>query len=80
MYLPILETLNNKTSKYFLVVITNQGMIKKMDLADIVNTTPSGILYTKLNKGDFVKDIVIANHKSDVIVYTHSKAIRITID
>ena len=51
-----------------------------MDLDDLINTTPSGIIYSKLNKGDSICDIVIANHKSDIIVYTKSKALRISID
>ena len=80
MYLPILENLANKTSKYFIVTVTKQGLIKKMDLDDVLSATPSGIIYSKLNKGDYVCDIIIANHKSDVIVYTKSKALRISID
>ena len=80
MYHPIIEALANKQSKYFIVVITKAGLIKRMDLDDFLNTTPSGILYSKLNQGDYVKDIVIANHKSDVIIYTKSKALRISIN
>ena len=80
MYLPILEELANKTSKYFVVTVSKQGLIKKMDLDDLINTTPSGIIYSKLNKGDSICDIVIANHRSDIIVYTKSKALRISID
>ena len=80
MYYPIIETLANKQSKYFIIVITKNGLIKRMDLDDMLTTTPSGILYTKLNQGDFVKDIIIANHKSDVVVYTKSKALRFSIE
>ena len=80
MYLPILEELANKASKYFVVTVSKQGLIKKMDLDDLINATPSGIIYSKLNKGDSICDIVIANHKSDIIVYTKSKALRISID
>ena len=80
MYLPILEELANKTSKYYIITISKQGYIKRMDLDDIINTTPSGIIYSKLNKDDSICDIVIANYKSDVIVYTKSKAIRFNIE
>ena len=80
MYLPIIENLANKSSKYFIVTVTKQGLIKKMDLDDIISATPSGIIYSKLNKGDSVCDIIIANHKSDVIIYNKTKAIRISID
>ena len=80
MYVPILEMLNNKTSKYFIVVITAQGLIKKMDLDDIINATPSGLIYSKINKGDVIVDIIIANHKSDIVIYNKSKALRISIN
>lgn len=80
IYLPIVEELANKTSKYFIVTVTKQGLIKKMDLDDMLSATPSGIIYSKLNKGDNVADIVIANHKSDIIIYTSTKALRISID
>jgi DNA gyrase/topoisomerase IV subunit A len=80
MYLPIIEALNEKNSKYFLVVVSKAGLIKKIDLADIINTTPSGIIYSKLNPGDEVCEVLIANCKSDVVVYTKSKALRISMD
>lgn len=80
MYLPILEELANKRSKYFVVTVTRKGLIKRMDLDDILNATPSGIIYSKLNKDDNICDLVIANHKSDVIIYTKSKALRISIE
>ena len=80
MYLPIIEHLQNKSSKYFVVTVTKNGLIKRMDIDDIVNATPSGIIYSKLNPNDMVCDILIANQKSDVIVYTKSKALRMPID
>ena len=80
MYEPIVETLNNKASKYFIVSITRSGLIKKMDLADILSATSSGIIYSKLNQGDQICDILIANTKSDIVVYTGTKALRFAID
>lgn len=80
MYLPIIEHLHNKSSKYFIVTVTKNGLIKRMDIDDILNATPSGIIYSKLNPNDMVCDILIANHKSDVIVYTKSKALRMPIE
>ena len=80
MYEPIVETLNNKASKYFIVSITRSGLIKKMDLADILSATSSGIIYSKLNQGDQICDILIANAKSDIVVYTGTKALRFAID
>lgn len=80
MYVPIMEHLQNKSSKYFIVTVTRNGLIKRMDIGDVINATPSGIIYSKLNQGDAVCDILIANQKSDVIVYTKSKALRMPIE
>lgn len=80
MYVPILEMLANKKSKYYLSIISTKGLIKRIDLNDIINATPSGIIYTKLNKGDSVKDIIVVNHKSDIVVYTKSKALRMPVE
>ena len=80
MYVPILETFANKKSKYFLSMVTTKGLIKRIDLNDIINATPSGITYTKLNRGDSVKDIIVVNHKSDIVVYTKSKALRMPVE
>ena len=80
MYVPIVEMLADKQSKYYIVTVTKGGLIKRMDLEDVINATPSGIIYSKLNQGDQVCDILIANHKSDIIVYTDSKALRFGID
>ena len=80
MYEPIVEMLNNKASKYFIVTVTKGGLIKKMDLADVLSATPSGIIYSKLNQGDRICDTLIANNKSDIIVYTGTKALRFGID
>lgn len=80
MYLPVLEMLNDKKSKYFMVVVTKGGLIKKIDLADMITATPSGIIYSKLNAGDEVCEVLIANCKSDIVVYTKSKALRVSME
>lgn len=80
MYVPIVEALANKTSKHYIVTVTTKGMIKRMDLDDIINVTPSGIIYSRLNQGDSVKDIIIAGVKNDIVIYTKSKALRMSIN
>lgn len=80
MYVPIVEMLANKQSKYYIITVTKNGLIKRMDLDDVINATPSGIIYSKLNQGDQICDILIANCKSDIIVYTSTKALRFGID
>lgn len=72
--------LASKRTKQFLVVLTSQGWIKKMDLDDFINVPPSGILYTKLNENDFVKDITIVPNSVDIVVYSDKKALRFTME
>ena len=66
MYLPNVKELANKVNeKYFMVVLTEGNTIKKLNLEDFLNVPPSGILYTKLNNGDKVVGVTIAEDKSN---------------
>lgn len=67
-------------NKHYLVTLTNTGLIKRMDLDDFVTVPPSGILYAKLDKGDFIKDIVIAHSSFNLIVYSDRKAVIIPVN
>lgn len=75
-----IQKISKSTNKNFLTVLTSQGCIKKMDLDDFLNVPPSGIIYTKLSDGDFVKDITIIPNDFEVIIYSHKKAIRYGMD
>ena len=63
-----------KDNKHYLITLTNTGLIKRMDLDDFISVPPSGMLYVKLDKPDFVKDIVIAHSNFSLIVYADRKA------
>lgn len=67
-------------TKYFAVILTKSGMIKRLDLQDILSATPSGIVYVKLEDGDSVQDIVIVGTHSDVVVYNKNNALRIACE
>lgn len=77
MYEPMLKDIMKKRLKHFLVIVTQNNRIKKIDIEDIIQAPPSGILYTKLNDGDIVKDISIIPQTFDVVIYTRRKALRI---
>lgn len=79
IYEPDLVKFNEKASKYFLLVATVQGNIKKMDLADFTTIPPSGILYTKLDQNDTVKSILIVNDRFDIVAYAGKSAIRVRV-
>lgn len=76
-YEPVVDKLAKMKTKHFIVVLTKNGNIKRMDLDDIITATPSGIIYVKLEEGDHVQDIMILGQHSDVVVYNKNKALRI---
>ena len=74
----VVKNLSDKghhNNKHYLVTLSNNGCIKRMDLDDFVTVPPSGIMYAKLDSGDFVKDIVIAHSKFSLVVYSDRKAV-----
>lgn len=75
-----LKALSKSLDKQFLVVLTHNGLIKKLDLDDFTTVPPSGIVYNKLEQGDYVKGVMVAGHTNDVIVYSKNKASRININ
>lgn len=76
MYEPTLKAFIDKLHKYYLVTLTRGGYIKKMDLDDFLSANNSGLIYAKLDEGDFIQDVMIINEASDVVVYSTNKAIR----
>lgn len=79
IYEPILIDLSKRVSKQFLVTVTENNYVKKMDLEDFLTVTASGIYYTRLNENDFVRDISIVSDKLDLIIYSRHKALRLNM-
>ena len=80
IYEPDLISLAKTKQKHFLTIVTQNNYIKKMDLDDFMNVAPSGLLYTKVNGDDVVKDVQIVPFDSDIIIYSNKKALRIGMD
>ena len=79
----VLKNLADKghpNNKHYLVTLTNNGLIKRMDLDDFTVVPPSGILYAKLDKGDFMKDIVVAHSNFSLVVYANRKAVIMSVN
>ena len=74
-----LKELSNKTKKFFITTLTHKGNIKRLDLEDFLSVPPSGILYTKLDSDDIVKDISIVVDGCDVVVYSKNTALRMNL-
>lgn len=69
----------NMIKKNSLTVVTAGNCIKKLDLGDFLNVPPSGIIYTKLNNGDYVQDLAIIPDDLDVVLYSNKKALRFSM-
>lgn len=67
-------------NKHYIVTLTTSGLIKRMDLDDFVTVPPSGIIYAKIDKGDSIKDIVIAHSSFNIIVYSDRKAVNMPVN
>lgn len=76
LYSPWIADLAKKKQKHYAIVVTKKNYIKKLDLDDIMIAAPSGIIMTKLNQDDEVKDVVITHEDTDVVVYSDKKALR----
>ena len=79
----VVKNLSSKgqhNNKHYLVTLTNNGLIKRMDLDDFVTVPPSGIIYAKLDQGDYMKDIVIAHSSFNLIVYSDRKAVIMNVN
>lgn len=80
VYEKALEELTKKNNKYFISILTSKGYIKKMDLDDFLAVPPSGIIYSKLEEDDSVRDLSIITIQSDVVIYNcTNKALRINV-
>lgn len=67
-------------NKHYIVTLTHNGLIKRMDLDDFVTVPPSGIIYAKLDQGDYIKDIVIAHSSFNLVVYADRKAVIMNVN
>lgn len=79
LYLPDIEQLSKELSKFYAIILTKNNYIKKLDLQDLTIATPSGIILTKLNSGDELKDVIIASDDMNVIVYSDKKALKFSV-
>ena len=68
--------LSKLKKKWYAVICTENNYIKKVDLEDLLIATPSGIILTKLNDGDSVKEVKLIPNDIDIVIYSKKKALR----
>ena len=60
----------DNVERSYLACITKSGLIKKMDDADFINVTPSGLIYTKLDDNDSVVSVRLCNDQVNFIAFS----------
>lgn len=72
----ILKDIDASPVKTFIYIITEEGYIKRMDIADFLTVNSAGTVYSKLGPGDRVKDIIYMPEECDLIIYARNKVLR----
>ncbi len=62
---------DSTTNKAFVFMATQQGIVKKTDLASFENTLSSGIIAVNLDEGDKLIGARLTNGTNDIILVTH---------
>ena len=73
-----LKTLSSSKTKNFMFIVSMNGYIKKIDIADIVNAPTSGLVFSKVDSGDRLQGILFGPSKMDLLLYTKNKVLRIS--
>ena len=66
-----------KNKHRFIYTLTRDGYIKRMDCTDFENVAVSGLIYTRLDDGDIVSDIMFSDDRLDFLVYAGNKVLRL---
>jgi DNA gyrase subunit A len=72
-----LKALCSSKVKNFIYTVTQQGFIKKIDIEDVVNCPASGIIYARVDPGDYMQAVIFGPSKMDLLFYTSNKIIRL---
>ena len=75
-YEPIFDKVIKSGLKHYLTVLTKLNSIKKLDIEDFTNVSPSGLMYSKVSPEDEVVDVVLAPQSLDCIISSGHKALR----
>lgn len=58
--------------KRFILMVTEQGMVKKTVLSEYSNVRKTGIAAISLQKNDMVKDVKLTDGSQDILIGTHN--------
>lgn len=66
-------------NKNYLVTLTKAGKCKKMDFEDFISIPSSGLIYVKLDQGDFVQSVKFANDNMNALVFSDRKVMNVPV-
>jgi DNA gyrase subunit A len=66
--------------EFFIVTASANGMVKRMDIDDVLTAPPSGTIYAKLDAGDKITSVILSHSSFDIIIYSDNKAVRVNVN
>ena len=75
-YEPIFDKISKGTNKHYLTVLTKSNTIKKLDIEDFLNVSPSGLMYSKIRPEDEVVGVSLVPHNLDIAICSGKKVLR----
>ena len=73
----ILDEITKQNPKNFIYTISEQGLLKRMDLEDFLNVSIGGFIFSKIEQGDAIKDIIFMPEQCDLLIFSKNKVLRI---
>lgn len=75
-YEPIFKQISKSTNKHYLAVLTKSNTIKKLDIEDFLNISPSGLMYSKIRPDDEAVGVALVPHNLDIAICSGHKVLR----
>ena len=75
-YEPIFKKISESTNKHYLTILTKSNTVKKLDIEDFLNVSPSGLLYSKIRPEDEVVGVSLVPHSLDIAICSGHKVLR----
>lgn len=75
-YAPIFDKVAKSGNKHYLTVLTRLNTIKKLDIEDFLNVSPSGLMYSKIREDDEVVGVSLVPHNLDIAICSGKKVLR----
>ena len=70
---------NKVNGKMYIITLTRFGLVKKMEIEDFVSIPSSGLIYAKLDQGDFVQAVKFGTDFMNALIFSDRKAMNFPI-